>query len=92
MRTYKTCALEATCAYEYGFARKATYCVHIRLVHTSTDLRVKRLIAYVYDLCDQANCAYEYGFARKATYYSSYVLTRRRVDDSRWMLDDSSTL
>ena len=50
MRTYTTCALESTCAYEYGFARKATYYVRIRLVRsrrlvrTNTALHVKQLI------------------------------------------------
>ena len=45
-----TCALEATYTYEYGFARKANYCVCIRLVcskqvmRTSTALYVKWLI------------------------------------------------
>ena len=57
LRTYMTCALEATCAYKYDFARKATYCIRIqllrsrRLVCTSTTLRVKGLIAYVYKFC-----------------------------------------
>ena len=47
---YATCALETTCAYEYGFARKATYCVRIelvrsrRLVRMSTALRVNQLM------------------------------------------------
>ena len=59
LRTYTTSALEATWVYKYRFVRKATYCVHIRLVRsrqivcTSTALRVNRLIAYVYDLCVQ---------------------------------------
>ena len=45
-----TCALEASYAYEYRFARKATYCVRIRLVRskrlmrTSTALSAKRII------------------------------------------------
>ena len=62
LRTYTTCALEATYAHEYGFARKVTYCVRTRfvlvkqLVCTSTALHLKRIISYVY------------GFARKATY------------------------
>ena len=50
LRMYTTCVLEASCAYECGFARKSTYCVCIQLVrsrrpmYTSTALRVKRLI------------------------------------------------
>ena len=50
MRTYTTCAPEATDSYEYGFACDATYCVRIRLVcskrlmHTSMALRVNQLI------------------------------------------------
>ena len=66
--------------YLYGFARKATYCVRIRLVrsrrlvHTSTALRVQRLIAYVLTCAIEATCSYEYGFARKAIYASMSFL------------------
>ena len=58
---YDLCALSNLCVQVRLFGR-AAYCVHTqlvrskRLVRTSTDLRVKRLIAYVY------------GFARKKTY------------------------
>ena len=85
--------MDLFCTREYGFARKATYAYEIEFahkatyyIHMNTVLRVRRLIAYIYDLCAQSNfcvqvplctqsdllLTYEYGFARKA--YQSFGL------------------
>ena len=86
---YTTCALEAACAYEYGFARKDTYFVHIRhvrsrgIVRTSTALRIKRLIAYVYSFARKATYAYEVRILRvKQLMFQGLSRLRRRGDDS----------
>ena len=69
--TYMACALKATCSYKYNFARKATYCVGIRLVRsrrlvcTSTSSRVSDLCVRGTTFAIKVTCAYEFVFVRK---------------------------
>ena len=110
---YMTCALEAASEYEYIFARKAAYCIRIqlvrskRLVRTSTSLRLKSLIAYVYDLCAWSNlcvlvrlCAQSGLFctyttcALKTAYAYEYVFVCKSVFPSTpwWLVDVAITV